>query len=59
MIILKDIYLLFTRHLKKALRMPVWLFIGLSQPVLYLILYMPLLKNMGNTSVLPTAERFC
>lgn len=53
---LSDIYLLFARHFKKSLRAPVWLFIGLSQPVLYLILYMPLLKNMGATSALPTAE---
>ncbi len=53
---LQDIFLLFKRHLKKALRTPIWLFIGLSQPVLYLLLYMPLLKNMGATSLLPTAE---
>jgi ABC-2 type transport system permease protein len=54
--ILKDIFLLFRRHFKKVLRAPIWLLIGLSQPVLYLILYMPLLKNMGATSLLPTAE---
>jgi len=54
--ILKDIFLLFKRHFKKGLRAPIWLFIGLSQPVLYLILYMPLLKNMGPTSLLPTSE---
>ncbi|MFI5148579.1 MAG: ABC transporter permease [Bacteroidia bacterium] len=53
---LTDILLLFKRHLRKALRMPIWLFIGLSQPILYLLLYMPLLKNMGNTALLPTAE---
>ncbi|HWY99344.1 MAG TPA: ABC transporter permease [Bacteroidia bacterium] len=51
-----DISLLFTRHLKKGLRTPVWLLIGLSQPVLYLILYMPLLKNTGVASVSPTGE---
>ena len=38
------------------MRTPVWLFIGLSQPVLYLVLYMPLLKSMGNTALMPTAE---
>jgi ABC-2 type transport system permease protein len=52
----KDVYLLFMRHLKKGLRAPVWLLIGLSQPVLYLVLYMPLLKNMGNTALMPTGE---
>jgi ABC-2 type transport system permease protein len=51
-----DIKLLFIRHLKKAMREPVWLFIGLSQPVLYLLLYMPLLKSMGNTALMPTGE---
>jgi ABC-2 type transport system permease protein len=37
------------------LRMPIWFVIGLSQPVLYLLLYMPLLKNMS-APMLPTAE---
>ncbi len=56
MIFFKDIYLLFRRHLRKALRAPVWLLMGLMQPVLYLILYMPLLKSMGATALLPTGE---
>jgi ABC-2 type transport system permease protein len=51
-----DISLMFTRHLKKALRQPVWLLIGLSQPVLYLLLYMPLLKNTGAAAVAPNGE---
>ena len=38
------------------MRAPVWLLMGLSQPVLYLILYMPLLKNMGPTALLPVGE---
>ena len=42
----KDTWLLFMRHLKKTLREPMWLFIGMLQPVLYLLLYMPLLKNI-------------
>lgn len=50
-----DISTLFTRNLKKTLRAPVWLIIGLMQPVLYLVLYMPLLKNMGNAQM-PTAD---
>lgn len=54
--ILKDIYLLFIRHLRKAMRTPVWLIMGLLQPVLYLMLYMPLLKNTGNTALMPTSE---
>jgi ABC-2 type transport system permease protein len=53
--ILKDIWLLFIRHFKKSMRSPVWLIMGLMQPVLYLVLYMPLLKNMGNAAM-PTGE---
>jgi len=53
--IFKDILLLFIRHFKKSMRSPVWLIMGLMQPVLYLVFYMPLLKNMGNTAM-PTSE---
>lgn len=52
----RDLYLLFIRHLKKQLREPVWFFLGMLQPVLYLLLYMPLLKNLGNTEALPLNE---
>jgi ABC-2 type transport system permease protein len=41
-----ETWLLFTRHLKKTAREPMWFFIGMMQPALYLLLYMPLLKNM-------------
>lgn len=54
--ILKDILLLFIRHFKKSMRSPVWLIMGLMQPVLYLVFYMPLLKNTGNTALMPTSE---
>src|SRR5579859_2198207 len=54
--LLSDIQLLFIRHVKKTLRTPLWLFLGLMQPVLYLLLYMPLLRNFGNTSALPLGQ---
>lgn len=47
---------MFMRHLKKSLRQPIWLIIGLSQPILYLVLYMPLLKNTGMGAASPTGE---
>lgn len=53
---LNDTTLLYQRHLKKTLRTPLWLFLGLLQPVLYLLLYMPLLKNLGGTSALPLGQ---
>lgn len=54
--IIKDILLLFIRHFKKSMRSPVWLIMGLMQPVLYLVLYMPLLKNTGNTALMPAGD---
>jgi len=51
----RDTMLLFTRNIKKTFRSPWWL-IGLSQPILYLLLYMPLLKNLGGSSTLSLGE---
>ncbi len=36
--------------------MPLWIILGMMQPILYLLLYMPLLKNIGGTSVLPVGQ---
>jgi ABC-2 type transport system permease protein len=36
--------------------MPLWMVLGLMQPVLYLLLYMPLLRNLGNTAALPLGQ---
>lgn len=49
-------FLLLQRHLKKTLSNPLWLFLGMLQPALYLLLYMPLLRNLGNTAALPLAQ---
>jgi len=46
-----DWWLLSKRHLVKTFRSPAWLIIGMSQPVLYLLLYMPLLKNIAGGGV--------
>jgi ABC-2 type transport system permease protein len=50
---LQHLGLLFVRHLKKSLRSPVWILIGLFEPVLYLLLFMPLLKGLGGAPGLP------
>ncbi len=44
--LLKDIWLLFRRGFIQSLRTPVWLVIGLSTPLLYLLLFTPLLQNL-------------
>lgn len=49
-------FLLLQRHLKKTFSNPLWLFLGMLQPALYLLLYMPLLRNLGNTAALPLAQ---
>jgi ABC-2 type transport system permease protein len=50
---LKQLVLLFVRHLKKSLRSPVWILVGLFEPALYLLLFMPLLKGLGGAPGLP------
>jgi ABC-2 type transport system permease protein len=44
------------RNLKRRLSMPLWMLLGLMQPVLYLLLYMPLLRNLGSTAALPLSQ---
>ena len=38
--------LVFQRQMRILLRNPVWVFFGLTQPILYLVLFGPLLKNV-------------
>jgi ABC-2 type transport system permease protein len=42
----RDTRLLFQRYTLQLLRNPVWLFVGFSTPVLYLLLFTPLLKSL-------------
>jgi ABC-2 type transport system permease protein len=40
----RDIGLIFERQMQLLLRNPVWIFVGVFQPVMYLLLFAPLLK---------------
>lgn len=40
----RDTYLIFERQAQLLLRNPVWIFVGIFQPVMYLLLFAPLLK---------------
>jgi ABC-2 type transport system permease protein len=51
---LQHLGFLFVRHWRKSLRSPIWIFVGLFEPVLYLLLFMPLLKGLGGAPGLPT-----
>jgi len=50
---LQQLSLLFVRHLRKSMRSPVWILVGLFEPILNLLLFMPLLKGLGNAPGLP------
>ncbi|GAA2365595.1 ABC transporter permease [Dactylosporangium salmoneum] len=54
--VLRDTWLIFQRHMLLMIRSPLWVFLGIAQPVVYLILFAPLLKpalqSMGKTSML-------
>ena len=40
-------WVVFQRAMRQLLRNPVWVFFGLTQPILYLALFGPLLKNVN------------
>jgi len=42
--VLHDIWIMFQRHVLLMLRRPVWIFLGITQPIVYLSLYAPMLK---------------
>jgi len=44
---LVETWVIFWRQLRNLLRNPVWVFFGLSQPILFLVLFGPLLKNLS------------
>jgi ABC-2 type transport system permease protein len=42
--ILRDTWLVFTRQIKLLVRQPIWLIVGIVQPIFYLLLFAPLVK---------------
>ena len=42
--LVRDSWLIFQRQMQLLLRNPVWVFVGIFQPVMYLLLFAPLLK---------------
>jgi ABC-2 type transport system permease protein len=51
MTFIRDTLLIFRRQERLALRQPAWVIIGLTQPILYLALFGPLLKGLPTTSL--------
>jgi ABC-2 type transport system permease protein len=52
--LLRDTHLLFAAHLRATLRTPVWVIIGLFQPICYLLLFAPLLNRVAGVSGFPS-----
>ncbi len=50
---LRDTWLMFQRYLMVFVRNPAWVAIGVLQPVLYLVLFAPLLKSLARTPGFP------
>ncbi len=51
--LVRDTALIYARSLMLTLRNPVWVFIGLSQPILYLALFAPLLDPIASAPGFP------
>lgn len=51
--LLRDIWLVFGRYFGLFIRNPVWVVIGVVQPLLYLILFAPLLKSIASVPGFP------
>jgi ABC-2 type transport system permease protein len=51
--VMTETRLMFVWNLKITLRSPIWVIIGLIQPVLYLLLFAPLLDNLSNNGSFP------
>ena len=46
----RDTWIIFARSMRLSLRQPLWVLIGLMQPILYLTLFGPLLQNIAASS---------
>ncbi len=59
MTFLRDTRLIFSRSMRLSLRNPIWVVIGLIQPILYLALFGPLLKQVvASTPGLPPGDEW-
>ena len=56
--LLRDSWLMFKSQFNVSRRNPVWLFIGLFQPICYMLLFAPLLKNLAGTPGFPSGNAY-
>jgi ABC-type multidrug transport system, permease component len=55
---IRDTWLIFERSLTLSLRNPVWVIMGILQPILYLLLFGPLLTNVAKMPGFPPGGAF-
>lgn len=53
---LRDTLIIYKRQMRFSLRMPMWLFFALIQPVMYLVLFGPLLKTIAENPSFPPGD---
>lgn len=56
MTLLRDTKLMFVRNMQHTLRSPVFVFVSMFQPLMYLLLFMPLLNALGGVPGLPAGK---
>jgi ABC-2 type transport system permease protein len=56
--LIRDSWLIFGSALRTTLRNPAWVLIGLFQPVCYMLLFAPLLKNLVGVPGFPTGGAY-
>ena len=56
--LLRDTWLFFLANLRSTLRNPIWIIIGLFQPICYLLLFAPLLKNLAGSPGFPSGGAY-
>lgn len=53
---LRDTRLIFLRYLRQSLRNPIWVLVGMAQPVMYLALFGPLLQGVARAPGFPAGD---
>ncbi|HMF12282.1 MAG TPA: ABC transporter permease [Gemmataceae bacterium] len=53
---LRDTWLVFLRYLRQSLRNPIWVLVGMAQPVMYLALFGPLLQGVSKAPGFPSGD---
>jgi ABC-2 type transport system permease protein len=53
---LRDTWLVFGRYLRQSLRNPIWVVVGMAQPVMYLALFGPLLEGVSKAPGFPPGD---